>query len=165
MPLSSLPGSLGDVASGEANIGQFPIRQGCQLASRLTGTTPLAKAGKNERKKHDATSIISPHKRIRAAHWQREEKGPHVRWPSLGRKPATGRPWRRRGHLQLTQPRTNLKVVAPGMRNEHGTVGERLHFVEICSDAALREPNRSMMLVPDCGEIGRKLPGTRDALP
>jgi hypothetical protein len=37
--------------------------------------TLLAKAGKNNRKKHDATSIRSLHKRIRAAQRQREEKG------------------------------------------------------------------------------------------
>jgi hypothetical protein len=88
-----------------------------------------------------------------------------VRWPSLGRKPATGRPWRRTGHLQRTGPETNLEVVGPVMRSEHGTDVERLPFVEICSWAALRGPNRSMMLVPDCGEIGRMLPGSRDALP
>jgi hypothetical protein len=55
--------------------------------------------------------------------WQREEKGPHVRWPSLGRNPATGRPWRRMGHLQRTRRGTNLEVVSPLMRNEHGTDG------------------------------------------
>jgi hypothetical protein len=88
-----------------------------------------------------------------------------MRWLSLGRKPATGRPWRRRGHLQRPWHGTNLKVGAPAMRNEHGTDGGRLPFVEICSRAASRNPNRSMMLVPDCGEIGRMLPGSHDALP
>jgi hypothetical protein len=56
-------------------------------------------------------------------------------------------------------------MVGPVMRTEHGTDVERLPFVEICSWAALQGPNRSMMLVPDCGEIGRRLPGSRDALP
>ena len=73
----SLLRSLGNIAPGQTNVGKLPIRQGCQLASRLTGTTPLAKAGKNDRKKHDATSIMSQPKRKGAANWQRE-KGPPV---------------------------------------------------------------------------------------
>ena len=36
-----------------------------------------------------------------------------------------GRPWRR-GHLQRTWDETNLKGVAPAMRNEHGTDRKRL---------------------------------------
>ena len=44
------------------------------------------------------------------------------------------------------------------MRNEHGTEQLRLHSVEICPRTALRDPNRSMMLVPDCGELDRILP-------
>jgi hypothetical protein len=51
------------------------------------------------------------------------------------------------------------------MRNEHGTDVEGLRSVEICPRAAPGDSNRSMMLVPDCGEIGRILPGLHDALP
>src|SRR5215213_6722661 len=109
--------------------------------------------------------MMSQPKRRGAAHGQREKRPPDEQWPSLGRKPATGRPWRRTGHLQRTGPETNLEVVGPVMRTEHGTDVERFPFVEICSWAALQGPNRSMMLVPDCGEIGRRLPGSRDALP
>jgi hypothetical protein len=46
---------------------------------------------------------MSQSKRKGTAKWQREEKGPHVRWPSLGRKPATARPWRRRGLFHLSR--------------------------------------------------------------
>ena len=61
-----------------------------------------------------------------------EKKGPPEGWPSLGRKPAAGRPWRRRGHLQRSRRRTNPSVVAPAVRNEHGTDGEHLPFVYGC---------------------------------
>jgi hypothetical protein len=157
--------SLGNIAPRQAEVGKLPVCQGSQLASRLTGTTPLTKTGKNDRNKHDATSIRSQPKRNSTANWQREKRPSEERWPSLGRKPATGRPWRRRGHLQRTRRKTNLEVVGPPMRNEHGANWGRLYLVEICSWAAPRDPKRSMMLVPDCGEIGRRLPGSHDALP
>jgi hypothetical protein len=85
--------------------------------------TPLTKTGKNDRKKHDATSIRSQPKRKGAACWQREKRPPDERWPSLGRKPATERLWRRTGHLQRSRRKTNLEVVGPAMQNEHGTDG------------------------------------------
>jgi hypothetical protein len=156
--------SLGNIAPRQADVGKLPVCQGCQLASRLTGTTPLPKAGKNDRKKHHATSIMSRTSASAPRTGNEKKRGPHVRWPSLGRKPATERPWRRRGHLQRPRRRTNLKVVAPAMRNEHGTDVERLQSVEICSRAAPRDPKRSMMLVPDQGALGQILPGTCDAL-
>src|SRR4051812_38215694 len=117
--LPSLARNLENITPGQPNVGELPVTQSSKLTGRLSGTMPLAEAGKNNRKKHDATSIISPHKRICAARWQREGKG-HTRWPSLGRKRATGSPWRRRGHLQRSRRGTNLEVVSPVMLIPHG---------------------------------------------
>jgi hypothetical protein len=36
-----------------------------------------------------------------------------------------------KGHLQRAWRKTNLQVVAPAMRNEHGTDGERLPCVSL----------------------------------
>ncbi len=151
--LPPLTRSLGNVAPSQANVREFPIRQGSQLASRLTGAMPLAKAGKNDRKKHDATSTISQPKRKGAANWQREKWATCRLVAEFGRKPATGRPWRRRGHLQRTRPKTNPHGLGPAMLNEHGTDGERLQVVRIYSRAALIDPKRGMMLRPNCREL------------
>ena len=67
-----------------------------------------------------------------AAHWQRG-KNYSMGVVEFEKNPATGRPWRRTGHLQRTGPETNLEVVGPVMRTEHGTDVERFPFVEICS--------------------------------
>jgi hypothetical protein len=44
------------------------------------------------------------------------------------------------------------------MRNEHGTDVKPLLFVEVCSQAALRDPKRSMMLVSDTEYLVRYSP-------
>ena len=75
--LPSLACSLGNVAPGKTNIGQLPIRQSSQLPCCLTGAMPLAKAGENDRKKHDATSTMIQPERKGAAHGQREKRPPN----------------------------------------------------------------------------------------
>ena len=75
--LPTLTCRLRNVASGKTNIGQLPIRQSSQLPCYLTGADPVTKAGENDGQEHNATSTISRHKRIRAAHRQREKRQPN----------------------------------------------------------------------------------------
>jgi hypothetical protein len=73
-----------NAAPGQANIRQLPVAQSSKLTRGFAGTMPLAKARKNDRKKHDATSMMAGAS-AKAPRTRSEEKGHQMRWPSLGR--------------------------------------------------------------------------------